>query len=109
MSQERAQGSTKIVVAATVIGAIHAALLFGFVILILVEMTRLKHDFDDIGMRLPYAAEVTLQIAELAENFPWAAAAAAMIILAVDVGIFVSLANYRRTRLPAVLWVVAVT
>ena len=109
MSQDRAPVSARIMVAATVIGAIHALLLLGFIILVSAALAHLKHDFDNVGMRLPYATEVALQITLLAENNLWATAAAAMIVLAVDVAIFVSLASQRRTRLPAVLWVVAVT
>jgi len=109
MSEPRAPISTVTVIAATVIAVMHTGLLLGAAVLLMQTAPAMKRQYDDFGMRLPYATEVTLQIGMAMTDYSWAVAIMGVLFVVMDAFVFVLLASHRRTRILGWAWAVAVT
>jgi type II secretory pathway component PulF len=109
MSEERRPISTATAIAATALAVVHTALLLGAVVLLMQTAPAMKRQYDDFGMRLPYATEMTLQLSMMMTDYSWAVGILGVVFVAVDVFVFVLLASHRRTRILAWAWAIAVT
>jgi hypothetical protein len=109
MSEQRAPISTATVIAATVVAIVHTGLLLGTAVLLMQTAPTMMRQYQDFGMRVPYATEVVLQVGMALAEYSWAVGLVGVAFVAVDVFVFVALASNRRTRILAWAWAVAVT